>query len=55
MAGYTVEITEFAVCNANIRGVYISVYLPADLTVWDLFFSELVCDLHQFSKGRLFE
>jgi hypothetical protein len=47
----TEKVTELTVGDADIGSVYVSVYLPGNLTVGDLDLSQLVSGVHQIGGG----
>jgi hypothetical protein len=55
MAGNTKEVTELTIGNTYIGGIYVPVYLPGNLSMWHLLFTQLIGYKHQFGQGSLFK
>jgi hypothetical protein len=55
MAFYPVEITEFAIGDANICGINIPVDLPGDPSMAYLPFPDFVGNKDQFAQRSIFE
>ena len=55
MARDPIEVAKFAIRDANIGRIHIAIDLPGDLSMRNLLFPQLVCDIHQFGQRGLFE
>jgi hypothetical protein len=51
VAGDAVEITEFAIGDADVGGVDIAIDLPGYFAVWYLLFAQLIGDVDQVGEG----
>ena len=55
VAGYAIEIAEFAVGDTDIGGIDIPVYLPGDLSMGHGHFPKLVGEVHELCEGGVLE
>jgi hypothetical protein len=55
MTRYAVEITKFAIGDANVGGVYITVDLPGYFSMGYLFFTKGICYKHQIGQSSIFK
>ena len=53
MTRNSIEITELTIGDAHICRIHVTIYLPGNFSVRNLFFSQLISNKHQLSKGSM--
>src|SRR5688572_21173174 len=55
MSGYAIKIAEFTISNTNIGRIHIPVYLPGNLSMRHLLFSQFIGYKHEFCQRSMFK